>query len=322
MAGACMALLLFAPSFADLVIESTYGYDDLEQSRTGMDYWFGLRQGGSGTGSLLNEMPRYKGLTADAYHELAENPNLSVHYAAITNMSSADIVLLPGETQVDSVNQLIEQRSSFCGMNPENSAHMEQLGFPAGSDLLLYSVIGMPHEQLEQMANARQSGALDSAQTMSFMTFYRDFTILNQEKADVSLEVRLPYIAMIAVFAITIFIALLISMDLKAKSSAQSLLLMRAVGLDRKKLSRLLLLSNVLPCLEGAAGGIILGGGSGLFVIMMYGMSAGTLLMRTLLPNLIAGLVLLLLMAVISYLRPRNWILDQPIVSSIDNTRF
>lgn len=442
MAGACMALLIFAPSFADLVIESNYGYDDLEQSRTGMDYWFGLRNGVSGTDSLFNETPRYKGLTADAYHELAENPNLSVDYAVISYMSSADIVLLPGQTQIDAVEQLAE-RSSFCGMNPENGAYLEQIGFPAGSDLLGYSIVGMPWDQVQKMEGHRLSGALDReafdsgaqvaafgedfrvgdtltiavtsfpsaptqeeeknglnygmpeisylhatvgavygagdsfvasrlqsnysqclilsadllqqldpgagyddvclslacdpndeaamasvydsldrAQTMSFMTFYRDFTILNQEKADVSLEVRLPYIAMIAVFAITIFIALLISMDLKVKSSAQSLLLMRAVGLDRKKLSRLLLMGNVLPCLEGAAGGIILGGGSGLFLTVMNGVPVGTILLRTMIPNLIAGLVLLLLMAVISYLRPRNWILAQPIVNSIDNTRF
>lgn len=65
-ACACMALLLFAPSYADLAIDATYGYDDLEQSRMDMDYWFGLRNGGSSAASLYQEMPRYKGLTADA----------------------------------------------------------------------------------------------------------------------------------------------------------------------------------------------------------------------------------------------------------------
>lgn len=441
-AGACMALLLFAPSYADLAIEATYSYDDLEQSRTGMDYWFGLRQGGSGTSSLYQETPRYKGLTADAYRELAGNRNLSVDYAVIGPMSSADIVLLPGETQIDAVEQLAG-RDSFCRRNPENGAYMEEFGFPAGSDLLLYPIVGMPWDQVQKLEGERLGGALsreafdsgaqvaafgegfrvgdtvtiavtsfpsaptqeemdagfifgipkisylhatvgavygagdsfvagrlksnypqclilsadllqqldpgagyddvclslacgpddeeamasvlnslNRAETMSFLTFYRDFTSLNQEKADVALEVRLPYIAMIAVFAVTIFIALLISMDLKVKSSAHSLLLMRAVGLDRKKLSRLLLMSNVLPCLEGAAGGIVLGGGIGLMMAAAYMMSAGTILLRTMIPNLIAGLVLLLVMAAISYLRPRRWILSRPVIDSIENTTF
>lgn len=442
-AGACMALLLFAPCYADLAIEATYGYDDLEQSRMDMDYWFGLRNGGSSAASLYQETPRYKGLTADAYQELRENPNLRIDYASIGHMSSANVVLLPDEQQSDSVQKLAQNDTFGKRIDSQNAELMESLGFPAGSDLLIYSVFGMPYEQLEQMADARQSGALDRAafdsgaqvaalgsdfqvgdtltiavtafpamatqeemdagfgygipeitylhatvgavygegssatsqrllqnypsglimsadlmqqldpgagyddvclslvcdpndeasmasvydsldraQAMSFMTFYRDFTSLSQEKADVALEVRLPYIAMIAVFAVTIFIALLISMDLKVKSSAHSLLLMRAVGLDRKKLSRLLLMSNVLPCLQGAAGGIVLGGGIGLFLTVMNGLSAGSILLRTLLPNLIAGLVLLLLMAVISYLRPRRWILAQPIVGSIENTPF
>lgn len=111
-------------------------------------------------------------------------------------------------------------------------------------------------------------------------------------------------------------------MDLKVKSSAHSLLLMRAVGLDRKKLSRLLLLSNVLPCLEGAAGGILVGGGIGLFLAVINGLSAGSILLRTLLPNLIAGLILLVVMAVVSYLRPRRWILAQPVIDSIENAPF
>lgn len=320
-------------------------------------------------------------------------------------MSSANVVLLPDEQQSGSVRKLAQNDTFGKRIDPQNGELMESLGFPAGSDLLTYSVFGMPYEQLEQMADARQSSALDRAafdsgtqvaalgsdfqvgavygegksatsqrllqnypsglilsadlmqqldpgagyddvclsltcdpndeeamasvydsldraQAMSFMTFYRDFTSLNQEKADASLEVRLPYIAMIAVFAATIFIALLISMDLKVKSSAHSLLLMRAVGLDRKKLSRLLLMSNVLPCLEGAAGGILLGGGIGLFLTVMNGLSASSILLRTLLPNLIAGLVLLMVMAVVSYLRPRRWILAQPVVSSIENIRY
>ena len=438
-----MALLLFAPSYAELAIDATYGYDDLEQSRMDMDYWFGLRNGGSSADSLYQETPRYKGLTADAYQELRENPNLHIDYASIGHMSSANVVLLPGEQQSDSVQKLAQNDTFGKRIASKNGGLMESLGFPAGSDLLLYSVLGMPYEQLEQMADARQSGALDRAafdsgaqvaalvsdfqvgdtltiavtafpatatqqetdagfdygipkitylhatvgavygegnsatsqrllqnypsglilsadlmqqldpgagyddvclsltcdpndeeamasvydsldraQAMSFMTFYRDFTSLNQEKADTSLEVRLPYIAMIAVFAVTIFIALLISMDLKVKSSAHSLLLMRAVGLDRKKLSRLLLMSNVLPCLEGAAGGILLGGGIGLFLTVMNGLSASSILLRTLLPNLIAGLVLLMVMAVVSYLRPRRWILSRPVIDSIENARF
>lgn len=442
-AGACMALLLFAPSYAELAIDATYGYDDLEQSRTGMDYWFGLRNGLSSGDALYQETPRYKGLTADAYQELRENPNLHIDYASIGHMSSANVVLLPGEQQSDSVQKLAQNDTFGKRIDSKNGELMESLGFPAGSDLLLYSVFGMPYEQLEQMADDRQSGALDRAafdsgaqvaalgsdfqvgdtltiavtafpatatqqemdagfdygipkitylhatvgavygegnsatsqrllqnypsglilsadlmqqldpgagyddvclsltcdpndeeamagvydsldraQAMSFMTFYRDFTSLNQEKADTSLEVRLPYIAMIAVFAVTIFIALLISMDLKVKSSAHSLLLMRAVGLDRRKLSRLLLMSNVLPCLEGAAGGILLGGGIGLFLTVMNGLSASSILLRTLLPNLIAGLVLLMVMAVVSYLRPRRWILSRPVIDSIENARF
>lgn len=442
-AGACMALLLFAPSYAELAIDATYGYDDLEQSRMEMDYWFGLRNGGSSAASLYQETPRYKGLTADAYQELRENPNLHIDYASIGHMSSANVVLLPDEQQSGSVQKLAQNDTFGKRIDPQNGELMESLGFPAGSDLLTYSVFGMPYEQLEQMADARQSGALDRAafdsgtqvaalgsdfqvgdtltiavtafpamatqqerdagfdygipeitylratvgavygegksatsqrllqnypsglilsadlmqqldpgagyddvclsltcdpndeeamasvydsldraQAMSFMTFYRDFTSLNQEKADTSLEVRLPYIAMIAVFAVTIFIALLISMDLKVKSSAHSLLLMRAVGLDRKKLSRLLLMSNVLPCLEGAAGGILLGGGIGLFLTVMNGLSASSILLRTLLPNLIAGLVLLMVMAVVSYLRPRRWILSRPVIDSIENARF
>lgn len=442
-ACACMALLLFAPSYAELAIDATYGYDDLEQSRMDMDYWFGLRNGGSSADSLYQETPRYKGLTADAYQELRENPNLHIDYASIGHMSSANVVLLPGEQQSDSVQKLAQSDTFGKRIDSKNGELMESLGFPAGSDLLLYSVFGMPYEQLEQMADARQSGALDRAafdsgtqvaalgsdfqvgdtltiavtafpamatqqemdagfdygipkitylhatvgavygegnsatsqrllqnypsglilsadlmqqldpgagyddvclsltcdpndeeamasvydsldraQAMSFMTFYRDFTSLNQEKADTSLEVRLPYIAMIAVFAVTIFIALLISMDLKVKSSAHSLLLMRAVGLDRKKLSRLLLMSNVLPCLEGAAGGILLGGGIGLFLTVMNGLSASSILLRTLLPNLIAGIVLLMVMAVVSYLRPRRWILSRPVIDSIENARF
>lgn len=442
-AGACMALLLFAPSYAELAIDATYGYDDLEQSRTGMDYWFGLRNGLSSGDALYQETPRYKGLTADAYQELRENPNLHIDYASIGHMSSANVVLLPDEQQSDSVQKLAQNDTFGKRIDSQNSELMESLGFPAGSDLLLYSVFGMPYEQLEQMADARRSGALDRAafdsgaqvaalgsdfqvgdtltiavtafpamaaqqemdagfdyglpkitylhatvgavygegnsatsqrllqnypkglilsanlmqqldpgagyddvclslacdpddaaamasvydsldraQAMSFMTFYRDFTSLNQEKADASLEVRLPYIAMIALFAVTIFIALLISMDLKVKSSAHSLLLMRAVGLDRKKLSRLLLLSNVLPCLEGAAGGILVGGGIGLFLAVINGLSAGSILLRTLLPNLIAGLILLVVMAVVSYLRPRRWILAQPVIDSIENAPF
>lgn len=442
-AGACMALLLFAPSYAELAIDATYGYDDLEQSRMDMDYWFGLRNGGSSAASLYQETPRYKGLTADAYQELRENPNLHIDYASIGHMSSANVVLLPDEQQSDSVQKLAQNDTFGKRIDSQNSELMESLGFPAGSDLLLYSVFGMPYEQLEQMADARRSGALDRAafdsgaqvaalgsdfqvgdtltiavtafpamatqqerdagfdygipkitylhatvgavygegnsatsqrllqnypkglilsadlmqqldpgagyddvclslacdpddaaamasvydsldraQAMSFMTFYRDFTSLNQEKADASLEVRLPYIAMIAVFAVTIFIALLISMDLKVKSSAHSLLLMRAVGLDRKKLSRLLLLSNVLPCLEGATGGILVGGGIGLFLAVINGLSAGSILLRTLLPNLIVGLVLLMVMAVVSYLRPRRWILAQPVIDSIENAPF
>ena len=170
------------------------------------------------------------------------------------------------------------------------------------------------------MASVHDS--LDRAETMSFMTFYRDFISLNQEKADVALEVRLPYIAMIAVFAVTIFIALLISMDLKVKTSAHSLLLMRAVGLDRKKLSRLLLLSNVAPCLQGAAGGILLGIVSVWALAATSDMSVETVLLRTMLPNLIAGIVLLMIMAVVSYLRPRNWILSRPVIDSIENTPF
>lgn len=441
-AGACMALLLFAPSYADLAIEATYSYDDLEQSRTGMDYWFGLRQGGSGASSLYQETPRYKGLTADAYRELAGNPNLSVDYAVIGHMSSANIVLLPGEQQSESVRKLAE-KDSFCKRKSDHWKYMESLGFPKGSDLLFEGAIGMPYEQLEQMADARRSGALeraafesgtqvasygsdfkvgdtltlaviafpsaptqeeedaelfygipkisylpvtvgavygdgsslasqrlkqnytstlimssdllqqldpgagyddvclslacdpddeaamasvhdslDRAETMSFMTFYRDFISLNQEKADVALEVRLPYIAMIAVFAVTIFIALLISMDLKVKTSAHSLLLMRAVGLDRKKLSRLLLLSNVAPCLQGAAGGILLGIVSVWALAATSDMSVETVLLRTMLPNLIAGIVLLMIMAVVSYLRPRNWILSRPVIDSIENTPF
>ncbi len=441
-AGACMALLLFAPSYADLAIEATYSYDDLEQSRTGMDYWFGLRQGGSGASSLYQETPRYKGLTADAYRELAGNPNLSVDYAVIGHMSSANIVLLPGEQQSESVRKLAE-KDSFCKRKSDHWKYMESLGFPKGSDLLFEGAIGMPYEQLEQMDDARRSGALeraafesgtqvasygsdfkvgdtltlaviafpsaptqeeedaelfygipkisylpvtvgavygdgsslasqrlkqnytstlimssdllqqldpgagyddvclslacdpddeaamasvhdslDRAETMSFMTFYRDFISLNQEKADVALEVRLPYIAMIAVFAVTIFIALLISMDLKVKTSAHSLLLMRAVGLDRKKLSRLLLLSNVAPCLQGAAGGILLGIVSVWALAATSDMSVETVLLRTMLPNLIAGIVLLMIMAVVSYLRPRNWILSRPVIDSIENTPF
>lgn len=382
-------------------------------------------------------------LTADAYQELRENPNLHIDYASIGHMSSANVVLLPDEQQSDSVQKLAQNDTFGKRVDSQNGELMESLGFPAGSDLLTYSIFGMPYEQLEQMADARQSSALDRAafdsgtqvaalgsdfqvgdtltiavtafpamatqqerdagfdygipkitylhatvgavygernsatsqrllqnypsglilsadlmqqldpgagyddvclsltcdpndeeamasvydsldraQAMSFMTFYRDFTSLNQEKADASLEVRLPYIAMIAVFAATIFIALLISMDLKVKSSAHSLLLMRAVGLDRKKLSRLLLMSNVLPCLEGAAGGILLGGGIGLFLTVMNGLSASSILLRTLLPNLIAGLVLLMVMAVVSYLRPRRWILSRPVIDSIENAPF
>lgn len=439
--AACLALLLFAPSYADLAIAATYDYDDLELSRTGMDYWFGLRNGVSSSSSLYQETPRYKGLTADAYRELRENPNLHIDYAAIMNMSSAKIALLPGEQQPESVRRLAQD--TVCKRDPNMGEQLVTFGFPAGSDLLFYPVLGMPYEQLEQMADARQSGALDRAafdsgaqvaahgadfrvgdtltiavsafpgaataeemeagissgipkisyvratvgavygggssfssqrlaqntasalilsadlmqrldpgagyddvcislacdpndeaamasvndsldraQAMSFMTFYRDFTSLNQEKADVSLEVRLPYIAMIAVFAVTIFIALLISMDLKVKSSAHSLLLLRAVGMDRRALSKLLLLENVLPCLQGAAGGILFGGGVGVFMTAIEGSPVGAMMARTMLPNLIAGLVLILLLAVIAYLRPRNWILAQPIVNSIDNTRF
>ena len=97
---------------------------------------------------------------------------------------------------------------------------------------------------------------------------------------------------------------------------------MRAVGLDRKKLSRLLLLSNVAPCLQGAAGGILLGIVSVWALAATSDMSVETVLLRTMLPNLIAGIVLLMIMAVVSYLRPRNWILSRPVIDSIENTPF
>ena len=51
-------------------------------------------------------------------------------------------------------------------------------------------------------------------------------------------------------------------------------------------------------------------------------MSVETVLLRTMLPNLIAGIVLLMIMAVVSYLRPRNWILSRPVIDSIENTPF
>ena len=196
---------------------------------------------------------------------------------------------------------------------------LQQLDPGAGYDDVCLSLACDPDDEAA-MASVHDS--LDRAETMSFMTFYRDFISLNQEKADVALEVRLPYIAMIAVFAVTIFIALLISMDLKVKTSAHSLLLMRAVGLDRKKLSRLLLLSNVAPCLQGAAGGILLGIVSVWALAATSDMSVETVLLRTMLPNLIAGIVLLMIMAVVSYLRPRNWILSRPVIDSIENTPF
>lgn len=443
-AGACMALLLFAPCYADIAIDATYSYDDLEQSKTGMDYWFGLRNGGSAAATLYQEMPRYKGLMADAYRELEQNPYLSVDFAGITHMSSASILYIPGEQQPESVRKIAQRDSFVKRSDPEQQRKfLTQYGYPGDRDLLMYPVVGIPYPHMEQMGDSLRSGvldraafeegaqvaaygsdfrlgdtltlsiavfpaapteqekeaglfygipavtyrkvtvgavydggdsfvarrlqgsvrsclilsadlmqqldpgagyddvclslacdpndgaamesvhnALDRAQAMSFMTFYRDFTGLNQLKSDVALEVRLPYIALVAVFAVTIFIALLIAMNLRVKSCAHSLLLMRAVGLDRKKLSRLLLWSTVLPCLEGAAGGILLGGGIGMFLAVTNGLAAQGILLRTLLPNLTAGLALLLIMAVISYFQPRRWILSRPVIDGVENPRF
>lgn len=439
MASFCMLLIVFTPFYAELTVQSNYSYDDLELSQTGMDHWFGLRNGSGDIGLLGQEHPRYKGVRAASYQELTQNPNLRMDYAEIGPMSSARILDVPGAQQPPAIEN-IRKGGSFrtSGDQTQRDQAMRAAGYPDDADLLWYAIRGIPYDQLAAFAPHLRAGTIDAdaygqgrqvaafgsdfsvgdrvtisiaaypmsegddtgtpvitnvevevgavyhiehadslaaqrvlrngssflafsaeamqaidpgagfddvclslncdpgdAQAMasvaetlrkvnsqSFLTYYRDFTQLHQEKMDLSMQLKLPYLVMIAIFVAAIFIALAISMNLKVKSGVRSFALLRAIGMDQKQLSKLLLLDNLLPCMAGAGAGLVLGVALSLLFSLWMSYGVAGLFLQTVLPCAVAGLVLLALLCVLSYLQPRKWLLNQPVVESIDSVLY
>lgn len=191
---------------------------------------------------------------------------------------------------------------------------------PAGNyDDICISLVNAPLSSAQQ---AEVDALIEEIQMNSRQVTVWDRAVMDQEKAQLVWQLKLPYLFMIVLFLISVMTALFLTTSLKVKSNIKSFALLRAIGLDEKQLSYLLFYSNFRPCLLGMGIGTVIGLGLSLLLQAQVHVNGTSYFMQSSLPAVLIGSVLIMLFCGVACLYPKKWMMSKGIISSLQNTAY
>lgn len=159
LAAGSMMLLAFGPFYADYIAYGSYVNQESEMDSLGISYWMGLRNGGSDMEKLQIEIPRNKGVTREMMEKLEQSPDLRVDFSGITFNAAA--YLFTSDKDTDSPTGRLRENYSILNSveEKERPHYLTDLGYPAGSEVLNYPIVGLSSAQLSPLV----SGGFDKA---------------------------------------------------------------------------------------------------------------------------------------------------------------
>ncbi|HHZ06538.1 MAG TPA: FtsX-like permease family protein [Clostridiales bacterium] len=131
-----------------------------------------------------------------------------------------------------------------------------------------------------------------------------------------------PVIFIVSVFMLIILLSLMMVNSVKVKSNLKSYALLRAIGMDKQQLSRII----IRDTLKHSIIGILIGGVSILGFITVVSMSAtlpyASVLINTVIPVALIGAGAVILVSLLSCILPVRWVMKQDVSTSIDTIKY